>query len=382
MTIGRLSGILLALVLLPAGAAQAQVKIGVITSTTGPTALIGLAHRNSVALLPQEAGGKTITYVNLDDASDPTATVAAVRKLIEEERVDAIIGPSGTPNAIAAVPFVAGAGTPLLAPVGSAAVVQPMDDQRRWVFKITLNDDLIARAIVDHMAAAGVKTVSYMGTADPYGENWLAVFSEMAAAAGLSVVSSESFQRTDTTVTAQVLKTLLAKPDAVLIAAPGAAAALPQTTLFDQGYGGSIYQTHGAAFDQFLQIGGAKVEGTLLAASGFMVADILPESNPIRAVGMRYLDGYKARYGEKAESFGASVYDAGLLLEAAIPAALEAAEPGTAEFRAALRDAIERTRDVVGAQGIYSMTEQDHSGLDGRAVEMIAVKDGQWSLVR
>ena len=242
-----------------AGGALAQIKVGVVSSASGPIALVGIPQKNTVALLPKEVAGQKIEYFSLDDASDPTASVSAVKKLINEDKVDALIGPSGSPNAMGVIQFAAEAGVPMFAPVGTAAVVLPMTEQKKWVFKTTQNDDLIANALVDHMKASGIKSVSLIGTADPYGENWAKVMTELLAAANIKLLTSETFQRRDTSVTAQALKTLAARPEAVLIAAPGSSAVLPQTTLFDQGYKGRFYQTHGAALDDFLKLGGKKV---------------------------------------------------------------------------------------------------------------------------
>lgn len=382
MSIKRVITTLLATTFLGTGAAQAQIKVGVISSSSGPLASVGIPQKNTVALLPKEVAGQRIDYVTLDDASDPSASVSAVKKLITEERVDALIGPSGSPNAMGVIQFAAEAGIPMLAPVGTAAVVLPMNDQKRWVFKTTQNDDLIAAALVEHMAAAGIQTVGFIGTADPYGENWSKVAAELLQAAGIKLVSTETFQRRDTSLTAQALKTQAARPDAVLIAAPGSAAVLPQTTLFDQGYKGTVYQTHGAALDEFLKLGGKKVEGTILAASSMLVLEDIPAENPSKAIATQYIADYEKLYGNKPATFGANVYDAGLLLQAAIPAALEKGLPGTAEFRLALRDALEQTRELAGTQGIYNMSAADHSGFDERGWEMITVKGGRWAALK
>jgi len=364
------------------GAAHAQIKIGVVSSSSGPIALVGIPQKNTVALLPKEVAGQKIEYFSLDDASDPTASVSAVKKLINEDKVDAFIGPSGSPNAMGVIQFAAEAGVPMFAPVGTAAVVLPMTEQKKWVFKTTQNDDLIANALVDHMKATGIKSVSLIGTADPYGENWAKVMTGLLSAAGIKLASSESFQRRDTSLTAQGLKTIAARPDAVLIAAPGSSAVLPQTTLFDQGYKGKVYQTHGAALDEFLKLGGKKVEGTILTASGMLVLDEMPASNPTKAVASKYVADYEKMYGNKPATFGANVYDAGLLLQAAIPVALKKGKPGTAEFRSALRDAVEQTRELPATQGVYNMTAADHSGFDKRGRELITVKNGQWAALK
>ena len=363
-------------------AAQADVKIGVVTSSTGPIALVGIPQKNSVALMPKKVGDQNITYISLDDSSDPTASVKAFKKLIDEEHVDAIIGPSGSPNAMGVIQFAAESGTPMLAPTGSAAVVLPMTEQKKWVFKTTQNDDLITQALVEHMVKTGVKTLGLIGTADPYGENWGKVMTALAEKNGIKIVANERFQRQDTSTTGQSLKILMAKPDAVLVAAPGSSAVLPQTTLFDQGYKGQVYQTHGAALPPFLQLGGRKVEDTILAASLMLVIDEVPDDHPSKRVARKYIDDYTQLNGSAPATFGANVYDAGLLLEHAIPTALQKGKPGTAEFRSALRDALEQTHELAATQGVYNMSPEDHSGFDKRGRELITVKDGKWVLLK
>jgi len=375
-----ISALILTSVIIP-GIASAEIKVGVVTSSSGPIALVGIPQKNTIPLLPKTAGGETITYISLDDASDPTAASKAFKKLINEDQVDAIIGPSGTASAMGVIQFAAESGTPMLAPTGSAAVVLPMTEQKKWVFKTTQNDDLIASALVEQMQKAGIKTLGIIGTADPYGENWFKVMTELTAGTEIKIVASESFQRQDTSITGQSLKVLMTSPDAVLIAAPGSSSVLPQTTLKEQGYTGQFYQTHGAALDPFLKLGGKAVEGTILAASMMLVLDEA-EDSPSRTIAEKYVNDYKALHGQVPATFGANVYDAGLLLQNAIPAALEVAQPGTREFRAALRDALENTRELAATQGVYNMTPEDHSGFDERGRVMITVKDGGWTLLQ
>ncbi|WOD07562.1 ABC transporter substrate-binding protein [Marinomonas sp. GJ51-6] len=308
------------------GLAMADIKIGVVASSTGPVALVGIPQKNTVALLPKSVAGEKISYIFLDDSSDPTATVKAFKKLIDEEKVDAIIGPSGSGNAMGVIQFAAESGTPMLAPVGTAAVVLPMTEQKKWVFKTTQNDDLIASALVEQMKTTGVKTLGLFGTSDTFGENWSKVMTKMAADAGIKIVAKEYFKRQDTSVTGQSLKFLISNPDAVLIAAPGSSSVMPQVTLKEQGYSGTIYQTHGAALDPFLRLGGKSVEGTILAASLMLVLDEVPDSEP-KKIATKYVADYKELYGEAPATFGGNVFDAGLLLTNAIPTALKSAKP-------------------------------------------------------
>ena len=358
--------------------ASAQIKIGLMVSATGPTSAIGIPQKNTGALLPTKIGDATIEYIQLDDGGDTTRAVQNAKKLIQESNIDAMIGPSTTPNALAILPVIAEAKVPLMATVGTQSVVEPLDANRRWVFKTTQNDDLIAEALLGHMVKNNVKTVGFIGLNDPYGENWYKVFNELGSKAGVSIVGSERYARQDQSVTGQTLKLISAKPDAILVAGVGGPGVLPQATLRDQGYRGPIYQTHGIASDDFIRLGGAKVEGTILAAGPMLVIDEIPDSNPIKAVSMRYIQAYEKMYGSRPATFGANTYDSGLILQHAIPEALKKAKPGTEAFRVALRDALENSGNVVGAQGVFNMTPTNHNGMDKRARVLVTVKDGKF----
>ncbi len=361
---------------------QAQVKIGTVSSATGPVASVGIPQRNTVPLLPKQIGDLTIEYISFDDSSDPNNTVTSVRKLITEQKVDAIIGPTGSSNAMAVIDVISEAKTPLLAPVGTIAIVVPMDDKRRWVFKTTQNDGLVADKLIKHMVDHGVKTLGFIGTSDTYGDTWDKVVKERADAAGIKIVANERFKRPDTTVTGQALRIFSTKPDAVLVAAPGGPAVLPQGALYDLNYTGIIYQTHGAALNDFLRLGGKKVENTILGGSLMLVPDEIDDANPSKAVAKDYIAAYEKLNGHKPATFGGNVYDAGLLLQEAIPKAAAKAKPGTEEFRVALRDELEQIKELAGTQGIYNMSAEDHSGFDERGVELLTVKDGQWTLAK
>jgi branched-chain amino acid transport system substrate-binding protein len=363
-----------------ASLAQAQVKVGVIASATGPTAAVGIPQKNTAALLPRKIGGLDVEYFVYDDASESSQTVALVKKLLTEN-VDVIIGPSGSPNSMAALQFIADAKTPMLAPVGTTAVVLPMTDQKRWVFKTTQNDGLICEALVAHMVKHGVKTVGYIGFNDAYGESWYGVFVPMIEKAGIKLIVNERFQRTDQSVIGQATKIVAANPDAVLIGAAGGPTVLPHTTLVERGYKGQIYQTHGAATPDFVRLGGKAVDGAVMAASLMLVLDQEPDSNAAKKQAQEYIAAYERMFGSKPATFGANVFDAGLLLQRAVPEALIKGKPGTPEFRIALRDALESIKELVGTQGVYSMTPQDHSGFDKRGRELMVLREGKWRLV-
>jgi branched-chain amino acid transport system substrate-binding protein len=350
-------------------------------SATGPTSAIGIPQKNTGEILPKRIGGVDVEYISLEDGGDATRAVQNAKKLVQEHNIDALIGPSTTPNAFAILDVIAEAKVPLMATVGTSAVVEPLDAKKRWVFKTTQNDDLIAAALLKHMAKNDVKTVGFIGFSDPYGDTWLKVFSALAGKAGIKVVAAERFNRTDQSVTGQTLRMIGAKPDAMLIAAVGGPAVLPQATLRDQGYRGPIYQTHAVATEDFIKLGKEKVEGTILAAGPMLVIDEIADSNPTKKVAQTYIAAYRDRFGGVPATFGANTWDSGILLERAIPAALRAGKPGTEAFRVALRDALEQEREVVGCQGIFNMSPANHNGMDERARVLVTVKDGRFRLL-
>jgi branched-chain amino acid transport system substrate-binding protein len=381
--IGKLSFQLVAVAaLFCSGSTWAQIKVGVVVSATGPAASLGIPEKNTFALMPKEIGGKTVDYIVLDDASDTTTAVKNIRKLIFDEKVDIVIGSTVTPNSLAMVDVAAESETPMISMAASAAIIEPVDAKRRWVFKTPQNDSHMSTAITAHMADAGVKTIGFIGFADAYGEGWYREFSKLADIRKLKIVANERFARSDTSVAGQVLKILAANPDAVLIAGSGTPAALPQKMLKERGYKGKIYQTHGVANNDFLRVCGKDCEGLWLPAGPLLVADQLPEINLVKKSAMRYKTAYEKAHGVGSVSaFGGHAWDAGLLFATAVPTALKKAQPGTKEFKQALRDALENTSGLAVSHGLVNMSPKDHLGLDQRSRVMVQVVDGKWKLV-
>jgi branched-chain amino acid transport system substrate-binding protein len=364
-----------------ATAASAQVKIGVTLSATGPAASLGIPEKNTIALLPKEIGGKSVEYIVLDDASDTSRAVQNTRKLIDEDHVDAIIGSTVTPNSLAMLDAASAGKTPMISMAASAAIISPMDAKRAWAFKTPQNDSLMADAIAEYMEKHGVKTVGFIGFSDAYGENWYTVFNAAATAHHLKLVSNERYNRTDASVTGQVLKIVGSNPDAVLIAGSGTPAALPAKALKERGYKGKIYQTHGVANNDFLRVCGKDCEGELLPAGPILVTGQLPDSNPVKKSSETYKNAYEKAYGAGSLStFGGHAWDAGQMLQRAIPEALKKGQPGTEAFREALRASLENVKDLPVAHGIMNTTTSDHNGLDKRARVMVEIVDGKWKL--
>ncbi|MDE2288033.1 MAG: ABC transporter substrate-binding protein [Burkholderiales bacterium] len=383
MRVSSLHTLAAALLLTVAGTAAAQIKIGAVLSMTGPAASLGIPARNTIALLPHEIGGQPVQYIVLDDASDTTAAVRDTKKLINDDHVDAIIGSSITPNSLAMIDVVAEAKTPMISLASSAHIIEPMDAKRAWVFKTPQTDTQMASAIIQHASDRGVKTIAYIGQNDALGQSFYDAIAKFAALHQIKIVANERFNRTDPSVLGQVLHILEVKPGAVVVGAAGTPAALPPRTLVERGYKGLIYHNYGVANNDFLRVCGADCNGTYLAASPVVVAAQLPDNNPAKAPALNYTKVYDAKYGPGSVSeFGSYTWDAGLLLQHAIPQALKKAKPGTAEFRQALRDALESTDGLHVSNGVVNMSKTDHQGLDQRSRVMVEIEHGKWVLVK
>ncbi len=370
-----------AVLLLAAGGAWAQIKIGVTLSLTGPAASLGIPERDTIALFPKEIGAQKVEYIVLDDASDTTTAVKNTRRLVAEDRVDLILGPSLTTSSLAMLDIIAEAGTPTISLASSARIILPMDEKRRWMFKTPQTDVQMASGIMEHASARGLTTIAYIGQADTLGEAFYTEVAKQAEAHQIKIVASERFNPRDTSVVGQVLRILAAKPEAVVIGSAGTPAALPPKTLVERGYKGVIYHNHGVGNPDFLRVCGKQCEGTYLPASPVLVAAQLPDGHPAKNAALDYIRRYEAAYGPgTVTAFGAYAWDAGLLLQRAIPEALKSAKPGTAEFRKTLRDALERVKGLPVTNGIVNMTSEDHLGLEQRARVMVRIVGGKWVL--
>lgn len=360
----------------------ADITVGLTLSLTGPGSSLAIPTQKAVGIFPREIAGEKINYVILDDASDPAGAVKNFRKLVDEYKADVVMGSSISPATLPLVNVAAETHVPLLSLAASSRIVEPQDEVRRWTFKALQNQPLMMAVTVDHMLASHVKSIGYIGFSNAYGESWLQELKTQLAANHIELKAVEHYGSKDTSVTAQILKLVQAKPDAVFIAAAGTPGALPQKALRERGYKGLVYQTYGIANQQFLQVAGKDAEGALFSVGPMLVADQLPTSNPIRAVAMDWTRKYEAKYGKDTASvFAANAWDSYMLLSHAIEAALPKARPGTAEFRSALRDALEATKGLVTSQGVMTMSPQDHVGYDKRAAVMVQIRDGHWKYV-
>jgi branched-chain amino acid transport system substrate-binding protein len=265
--------------------------------------------------------------------------------------------------------------------IGIAPISLP-PDQRGWTIEVPQPPPLMVAADVEAMKKAGVKTVGYIGYSDAWGDLVYDALMKSVAPAGISVVTNERYARADTSVTAQALKIIAAHPDAVLTGGSGTPGALPHIALAERGYKGLAYSTHAIINPDFIRVGGAAVEGVIAPTGPVVVAEQLPDSNPIKKVALQFREIYQKALGEPtSDAFSAYAYDGYLIFAAAAKQAMAKAKPGTPEFRAALRDALFETREFVGTHAVYTFKPGDLYGVDQRSRVMVQLEHGKWKLM-
>jgi branched-chain amino acid transport system substrate-binding protein len=350
---------------------NADINVGVTVSATGPAASLGIPEKNTIALMPQTIGGQKVNYIVLDDASDTTTAVANTRKLITESKVDIVLGSTTTPNSLAMIDVASESQTPMISMAASSTIVDPVDAKRRWIFKTPQNDIMMSLAIATHMQFRGIKTVGFIGFNDAYGEGWFREFSKVASVKGLTIVASERYSRTDTSVTGQVLKLVSAKPDAILIAASGTPAVLPQRALKERGYAGQYYGTHGVASSDFLRVGGKDVEGTYCQPGRVLVGAAAAEQPcpgerlTTSRVQRRPTAG-SIRHSAPAPGTRVTMSRRGVALN------------GAASTRRSRGCGALAISELHGAHGVFNMSATVHLGLDQRARVMVKIENGTW----
>ena len=357
--------------------ALADINVGISLPLTGPASGLGIPMNNYFKLFPTSIGGEKLNLIILDDATDPTKGVQNAKRFVTEDKVDLIIGSAATPVAgpMAAVAMESGTVQLAASPVG----LPPGGDA--WTFRLPQSNDVMAHAVVGLMKKQGVKTIGFLGYTDAYGELWLKAITAESEKSGMKIVATERFARADTSVTAQALKLTAANPDAMLVVASGSGAAMPHKAIVERGYKGKIYQTHAAATMDLMRVGGKDVEGAFVVSGPATVGDILPDSHPSKKLAQDFVTKYEKAYGNNsANQFAGHAYDAQIVLEKVIPVALKKAKPGTKEFRAALKDAIETMGRTPFAHGIMNWTKDNHWGYTMETGLMLVVKNGDWAL--
>jgi branched-chain amino acid transport system substrate-binding protein len=362
--------------------AESDIKIGLITSMSGPISSIGIPYskgmRTGVAHIGQIEGHK-VQLIQLDDASNPSESTRNARKLIEEEKVDAIFCCGGSPltAAVAGVSYESKVPLIAIAPIGIGG------ERGTWHIVVPVSPTLMLDADVARMKHDGVKTVGYIGYSDAWGDLVYNALVKSAAPAGIKILTNERYARADTSVTAQALKIIAARPDAVLTGGSGTPGALPQIDLVRRGWKGPVYSTIAVVNPDFIRVGGPAVEGVIVTISPVMVAEQLPDSNPMKKVGLEYKAIYQKTIGQPSNDvFAPYAYDGYLLFVDAAKRALKKAQPGTPEFRTALRDELYQSKNVAGTSAVYNYKPGQQYGADERAMVMVRLVKGEWQLLK
>lgn len=361
-------------------ALAADLKVGLSVSLSGPNSSLGVPYSKGMAAAQAykgEINGRKVQLIVLDDGSDPTTAGRNARKLVEEDKVDVLMGTSGVPAAIAMAQVAKASKTPLIGLTPIA--LDPADNS--WVVTVAQPTQLMVDAVVERMKRNQVKTVGYIGFSDAWGDLVYDALTKAAAKDGIKVVSNERYARADASVTGQVLKIMALKPDAVMTGGAGTPGALPFLALQERGYKGQIYGQHGLINPDFVRVAGASAQGALMPTGPIIVAEQLPADYPTKKIGLDFRASYqKVNNAPSSDAFSAYSFDGWMVFADAAARALKGGEPGTPEFRAALRDAIFTTKEVVGTHGIYTFKPGDLYGVDQRARVIVKLDKGQWKL--
>ncbi|RXH18940.1 ABC transporter substrate-binding protein [Bradyrhizobium guangzhouense] len=364
--------------------AKAEILVGFVTGLSGPVSSIGIPNAKGIAAgqaYVGEIGGEKLRVIQLDDGSDPTASARNARKLVEQEKVDILIGTSGAPQTLAMAAAAVEMKVPMIA-VSPIAQVSA-GDGGPWVVQIPQPTSLLLQGIVDNMKAKGLKSVAFIGFSDALGDLFYDSLIQAAKSADIKVIANERYARSDSSVTAQVLRVVAAHPDAIMLGGTGTPGALPVIALSERGYKGPLYGNHGMISADLLRLAGKAANGIICPTGPVTAAEQLAASNPIQKVALDFRAAFEKANGEApTDSFSSYSFDGWLVLaDAAKRAMASGAKPGSPEFRTALRQALFTTKEVVGTQGVYTYTPADRYGVDDRSRIMVQIEDGKYKLL-
>jgi branched-chain amino acid transport system substrate-binding protein len=362
-----------------AAQAQAPIRIGAFLSVTGPAAFLGDPEQKTLELYVERlnaAGGvlgRKLELVAYDSGGDAEKARTFAKRLIEQDRVDVIVGGSTTGETMAVVPLAEAAGMPFISLAGAVVIVEPV---KKWVFKTPHTDRMACDKVFVDMKARGVAKAALISGSGGFDKSMRGQCLAVAKNHGIAIVADETYGAGDTDMTAQLTKIKnAAGVQAVLNAGFGQGPAIVTKNYKQLGIGVPLYQSHGVASKQYIQLAGEAAEGVRLPAAALLVAETLPDSDPQKTVVLEYKRAYEARFKQDVSTFGGHAYD-GLML------AVEAMKRAGSADKAKVRDALEQIRGYMGTAGVVNMSAQDHMGLDLTAFRMLEVRKGDWALVK
>ena len=352
------------------------IKIGAVLDITGVGANLGVPEQNTLTMLAEQLNadggidGREVELIIKDNQSTEDGAAKATTQLIESDKVSLIIGASRTGPSIAMRPIVEAAKIPTISIAANAAIVEGSE----WVFKTAQNDTVVLERILDDAEEKGYKTIDLVRDATGFGEGIAEIITELGADRGITLGTTESFEPSATDFTPQMTNIRASDSDAVIIWGITPSAGLAQKSYVELGVDKPVYQSHGVANQAFFDAAGDAATGAIAPMGRLLVVDQLPEDDPQREVIEEFQAAYEDEFGEAPSSFAGHAYDAWMVAIQAIT------EAGTES--AALRDQIQKTTDLVGISGIFTMTPDNHSGLDASALILAEAKDGRWNLYK
>ena len=358
---------------------QEPIRIGAFLSVTGPAAFLGDPEQKTLELYVEKVNaaggllGRKLQLYAYDSAGDAEKARGYVKRLIEQDRVDVLVGGSTTGETMAAVPLAEGAGVPFISLAGAVVIVEPV---KKWVFKTPHTDRMACEKIFVDMRARGATKAALISGSGGFDKSMRAECLKVAGKHGVQIIADETYGAGDNDMTAQLAK-IKSTPgvQAVLNAGFGQGPAIVTKNYRQLGLTAPLYQSHGVASKQFVKLAGVAAEGVRLPAAALLVADTLPGNDPQKKVVTTYKQDYESRYRQEVSTFGGHAYDGLMLALGAIGRA------GTTD-KAKVREALEATRGYVGTGGVVNMSAQDHMGLDLTAFRMLEVREGDWTLVK
>jgi branched-chain amino acid transport system substrate-binding protein len=368
----------LALVLAAPAAAQEPIRIGSFLSVTGPASFLGDPEQKTLEMqvekINAEGGvlGRKLQLTVYDSAGDAEKARTFAKRLIEQDKVDVIVGGSTTGETMAAAPLAEASGVPFISLAGAVVIVEPV---KKWVFKTPHTDRMACDKIFVDMKARGFTKVALVSGSGGFDKSMRGECLKVAPNHGMQIVADETYGAADTDMTAQLTKIKGSGAQAVLNAGFGQGPAIVTRNHKQVGVNLPLYQSHGVASKEYIKLAGDAAEGVRLPAAALLVADLLAANDPQKSVVTAYRNAYEGKYKSEVSTFGGHALD-GLLI------AVNAIKAAGGTDKAKVRDAIEATKGYVGTGGVVNMSATDHMGLDLSAFRMLEVKSGNWSLVK
>ena len=355
------------------------IRVGVVISVTGPAAFLGDPQLKTLQLyvekINKEGGvlGRPLELVQYDDGGDAAKANSFAKRLIENDKVDILLGGSSTGSTMAMVPLAEKAETPFISFAGAVVIVEPT---RKWVFKTPHTDRMAAEKVFEDMKKRGITKVALLSETSGFGQSGRKETQAVASKYGITLVADETYGPKDTDVTAQLTK-IKGTPgvESVFVFGFGQAPAVVTKNYAQLGMTIPLYQSHGVASDEYLRLSGPAANGVRIPSPALLVYDKLASSDPQQKVVSDYAKTYALRWKEHPSTFGGYAYD-GLLI------AVDAVKRAGGTDKAKVRDAIEKTKGFVGTSGIFNMSPADHMGLDRSAFRMLEARNGEWVLVK